>query len=269
MPAEKSTSLIWNGQGPVHIGTYDPVNGRPEMGYLTGLYSVGCGNRTLTATPARETTTLNESCSGQRLTLKEMETAKSLQVSLEMVQFDSRTLAQAFFGEAVVKPDGTVTDEQLAALQPGDYFFLKHPRVASVVVKDSTAVTPVTYVAGTHYVVDDADHGRCRLIAHPAAPPHTEPLKVDYEYDGFINIAAFSKTNVERGIVFSGINGDGQKVRVIIPRISLAMNGDFGWISDEASPLTLGGQALYVPGLQTDPMFGPFMRIDVMPDLPA
>ena len=56
---------------------------------------------------------------------------------------------------------------------------------------------------------------------------------------------------------------------MIIPRISLAMSGDFGWISDEASPLTLGGQALYVPDLQTDPLFGPFMRIDTMPDLPV
>ena len=111
-----STSMIWNGQGPVHIGTFDPVNGRPEMGYLTNLYSVGCGNRTLTATPARETTTINESCSGQRLTLKEMETSKSLTVGLEMVQFDGRTLAQAFYGTAVVKPAGTVTDEVLAAI---------------------------------------------------------------------------------------------------------------------------------------------------------
>ncbi|GAB1382567.1 hypothetical protein MASR1M50_08860 [Burkholderiales bacterium] len=53
---------------------------------------------------------------------------------------------------------------------------------------------------GTHYVVDDADHGRCRLLAHPAAPDplHAEPLKVDYAYAGYINIAAFSKTNVER-----------------------------------------------------------------------
>ena len=89
------------------------------------------------------------------------------------------------------------------------------------------------------------------------------------EYAGFINIAAFSKTNVEKGIIFSGINGDGQKVRVIIPRISLAMSGDFGWISDEASPLTVGGQALYVPELQSDADFGPFMRIDTMPDLPV
>jgi hypothetical protein len=49
-----------------------------------------------------------------------------------------------------------------------------------------------------------------------------EPLKVDYSYEGYINIAAFSRTNVEKGIIFSGINGDGQKIRVIIPRISLA-----------------------------------------------
>ena len=53
MPANVSTPIIWNGQGPVHIGTYDPVNGRAEQGFLTNLYSVGCGNRTLTATPSR------------------------------------------------------------------------------------------------------------------------------------------------------------------------------------------------------------------------
>lgn len=263
----ESTSLIWNGQGPVHIGTYDPVNGRADMGFLTNLYSVGCGNRTLTATPSRETTTINESCSGQRLALKEMETSKSLQVSLEMVQFDGRTLAQAFFSEAVVKAGGTVTGERLAELQPGDYFFLKYPRSASVVIEDATAGAPLVYVEGTHYEVSDADHSRYRLLEHPAA--HVEPLTVDYSYQGYVNIAAFSKTNVEKGIIFSGINGDGQKVRVIMPRLSLAMSGDFGWIADEASALTLGGQALYVPELQTDADFGPFMRIDVMPDLPV
>ena len=263
--AGKSTSMIWNGQGPVHVGTYDPVKGRPEMGFLTNIYSVGCGNRTLTATPARETTTITESCSGQRLTLKEIETSKSLQIALSMVQFDSRTLARAFYGEAVETVGGTVTGEVLAELLPGDYFFLKYPRASSIVVTDSTA-SPITYVQGTHYAVDDAHHGRCRLIAHPAA--HEEPLKVDYAYGASVNIAAFSKANVETGIIFSGVNGDGQKARVIIPRISLAMSGDFGWISDEASELSLSGQALYVPELQADPLFGPFMRIDTMPDLP-
>ena len=262
-----STSVIWNGQGPVMIGTYDPVKGRPEMGFLTNLYSVGCGNRTLTATPSRETTTIPESCSGQRLALKELETSKSLAVSLSMVQFDGRTLAQAFFGAAVVKPAGTVTDEVLTELEPGDYFFLKNPRSSSVVIEDSTSGTPLLYVEGTHYEISDADHSRYRLLEHPAA--HEEPLKVDYAYAGYVNIAAFSKTTVERGIIFSGLNGDGQKVRLIIPRISLAMTSDFGWITDEASELTLGGQALYVPQLQSDADFGPFMKIDLMPDLPA
>ncbi|MCL1960673.1 MAG: hypothetical protein FWG56_02565, partial [Desulfovibrionaceae bacterium] len=214
-----AASIIWNGQGPVHIGSYDPARGRPELGFLVDIYSVGCGNRTLTATPARQTTTLNESCSGQRLTLKEIETSKSLQVSLAMVQFDGRTLAQAFFGGAVVKDGGTVTSEQLAELQPGDYFFLRNPRSSSVIVQDSAAGTPITYVEGVHYEASDADHSRYRLLAHPAT--HVEPLTVDYEYAGYLNIAAFSKTNVEKGIIFSGLNGDGQKVRVIIPRISL------------------------------------------------
>lgn len=261
-----STSMIWNGQGPVMIGTYDPVKGRPEMGFLTNLYSVGCGNRTLTATPSRETTTIPESCSGQRLALKELETSKSLAVSLSMAQFDGRTLAGAFFGAAVEKASGTVTEEQLTELSPGDYFFLKNPRSSSVVIEDSTVGTPLVYVEGTHYEISDADHSRYRLLAHPAA--HVEPLKVDYSYAGYLNIAAFSKTNVERGIVFSGVNGDGQKGRLIIPRISLAMSGDFGWIADEASELTLGGQALYVPELHNDPTYGPFARIDLMPDLP-
>ena len=50
------------------------------------------------------------------------------------------------------------------------------------------------------------------------------------------------------------------------------------WITDKASPLTVGDQAptgwrsscaLYVPELQNDADFGPFMRIDTMPDLPV
>ncbi|MDO4723460.1 MAG: hypothetical protein Q4A97_01700 [Comamonadaceae bacterium] len=256
--------MIWNGQGPVMVGTYDPQRGRPDMGYLVDIYSVGCANRTLTATPSSETTKLVESCSGQRLTLKELDGSKELQISLSMVQFDARTLAQAFYGEAVVKQAGTVTDEQLAELKPGDYFFLKYPRSKSVVIEDSTG-SPKAYIEGTHYKISDAAHSRYQLIAHPDS--HAEPLKVDYSYDGYVNIAAFSKTNLEKGIIFSGLNGDGQKIRVIIPRIRLAMSNDFGWISDEPSELTLGGQALYAAELQSDAEFGPFMRIDVMPDL--
>ena len=53
MQANVSTPIIWNGQGPVHIGTYDPVNVRADMGFLVNLSIVDCVNRTITATPSR------------------------------------------------------------------------------------------------------------------------------------------------------------------------------------------------------------------------
>lgn len=255
--------IIWTGQGPVLIGTYSPTRGTPDMGYLVDLYRVGCGNRTLTTTPGRTTRQINETCSGQRMTLDEFEQSKSLSVTLSMVQFSGRTLAAAFFGEAVGKEAGTVTDEQLPELAPGDYFVTRHPHISSLVVSDATTPTPQVYVAGTHYVVEDAAHGRCRLIAHPAT--HVEPLSMDYAHGAYTNIAAFSATNVERGIIFNGRNHKGQHGRVIIPRINLGLGSDFGWITDEEAALELTGNALYVAELEGDADFGPFMRIDALP----
>lgn len=256
------TPIIWDGQGPVLIGRYDPINGTPDMGYLVDLYRIGCGTSSLTTSLSVEKEQIKESCSGQRLTLKERTTGKSLSVSLSMVQFSGRTLAAAFFGDAVLKAAGTVTDEVLPELSPGDYFTLRHPKVSSVVIEDSTAVTPLVYVADTHYVIEDADHARCRLIAHPAA--HEEPLKVDYAYGEYTNVAAFSAPNVERGIIFNGVNDDGQKARIVIPRVSLAMGGDFAWIGDSEASLELSGEALYVSEMEGDAEYGGFMRISLL-----
>jgi hypothetical protein len=260
------TPIIWDGQGPVMIGRYDPINGTPDMGYLVDLYRVGCGTSSLTTSLAVEKTALKESCSGQRLTLKERTTGKSLTVGLNMIQFNGRTLAAAFFGDALARAAGTVTDEVLPELAPGDYFTLRHPNVDDVVIEDSTTGTALTYVLGTHYAIEDAAHARCRLIAHPAT--HVEPLKVDYSYGAYTNIAAFSKANVERGIIFNGVNDDGQKGRVVIPRISLAMGGDFSWIGDAEASLQLTGEALFVSEMESDEDYGGFMRISLMSPAP-
>ncbi len=256
------TPIIWDGQGPVLIGRYDPINGTPDMGYMVDLYRIGCGTSQLTTSLAVEKDVLRESCSGHRLTLKERTKSKSLSVSLSMVQFSGRTLAAAFFGDAVLIAGGTVTDEVLPELAPGDYFTLRHPKVSSVVIEDSTAGTALVYVEDTHYVIEDADHARCRLIAHPAS--HVEPLRVDYAYGEYTNVAAFSKTDVERGIVFNGVNDDGQKARIVIPRVGLAMSGDFSWISDDAASLQLSGQAGYVSELDGDEEYGGLMRISLL-----
>ena len=96
---QPSQSMIWDGQGPVMIGRYDPINGRPDTGYLVDLYRIGCGTSSLTTSLSVERASIKESCSGQRLTLKNYITGKTLEVGLNMVQFSGRTLAGAFFGE--------------------------------------------------------------------------------------------------------------------------------------------------------------------------
>lgn len=262
MTMTKNTAMIWAGQGPVLIGEYDPVNGTPDMGFLVNLYRVGCGTSQLNTNISRETKEIKESCSGQRLTLAQLETGKTMAVSLAMVQFSGRTLAGALYGEAVEVAGGTVTGEVLPQLGAGgDYFTLRHPKASSIVIKDSTTPTPIAYVEDTHHRIEDADHARLMLLAHPAS--HVEPVMVDYSYGGYVNVAAFSKTNVERGIIFNGVNQDGQKGRLIIPRISLALEGDFSWVTSEEATLTLSGNALFVPDLAADSEYGGFARLSL------
>ena len=67
---QPSQSIIWDGQGPVMIGRYDPVLGRPDTGYLVDLYRIGCGTSSLTTSLSVDRSSIKESCSGQRLTLK-------------------------------------------------------------------------------------------------------------------------------------------------------------------------------------------------------
>lgn len=258
---DKNTPMILNGQGPVMIGTHDPVNGKADSGFLTNVYRVGCGNSALTTNLSRSTKELKESCSGQRLTLAELDTGKTMTVSLSMYQFSGRTLAAALFGEAIDVAGGTVTSEILPALEPGDYFNLRHPMTSNLIVSDSTTGTPIVYVEGEHYAVEDADHARCKLIAHPAA--HVEPVMADYSYGEYVNIAAFRKAGVERGIIFNGINQSGVRVRVIIPRISLALDGDFGWLSEEEATLTLSGNVLYLAELDSDDDYSGFARVSL------
>lgn len=257
--------MVWSGSGPIWLGDYDPENGTADMAYLVNLRRIGCGNRALTMTPSSEFTAIKESCSGQDLDLDELPAGKSMAVGLTMEQFSGLELAMAYFGEAIVQAAGTVTGERLPELAAGDHFFLRHPHATSVVIQDSTAGTPIVYVEGTHYVAESAEHGAYRLIAHPAA--HVEPVEVDYAHAESVNIATMTVPTVEKGLVFLGQNHKKNKVRIIIPRVTWRMNGDFGWITGGGTAAQLGftGGAKYVPELEIDPTFGPYCKIDGLP----
>lgn len=255
--------MIWDGQGPVYFGKYDPINGTPEMGYLTNLLPIGCGTSSFVTSPKIEYDTLKETCSGQRLDLSRRIKGKSLDVKLTMLQFDAQAFARAFFSELLTVDPGSQTGEKLPAnLSAGEYFFLKNTKASAVVLTDSNG-TPVTLVAGTHYKLIDADQGIYQVLDFSTL---TTPINVAYSNDTHVNVAAMTSTKVSTGVLFTGKNQDGDKGRVIIPQADLNLDGDFGWISDTATPLTMSGPAVYsqeldVPGS----LFGPYMQVKWMP----
>ncbi|MFA7269835.1 MAG: hypothetical protein WC073_10865 [Sterolibacterium sp.] len=251
--------MIFSGQGPIFLGDFDAVNGNTAQGYLVNMKKIGCGNRTLKTSFSQDTQKVKESCSGQRLTQAILEKGKEASVTLEMHDFDRAMLAMSMYGTSALTPASTVTAEAFPSVAAGDVVHTKHPKITSVVIKDSNA-TPATLVEGTNYTVDSADHGRINIISVTGL---TLPLKADYAYAAYGNIAAFNATSVVKGLIMDVLNtADGSKARVTIPKIKFSPTKDFNWLGDDEAVLSLEGEMLYVGELAADGDYGPFMRID-------
>ena len=170
-------------------------------------------------------------------------------------------MATAFYGEATAVAAGTVTDEPISPTTAvGDYIFLRHPNVKSVVLTDSA---DVPLVEDTHYVVEDAAVGQLRVIALPGGAATI--ATADYEFEPHAHFSIFKTGLVEMGLIFCGVNGKGQRARVTIPRINFSMGGDFSWIGDANAELQLEGQGLFASELQFHPQFNPgFGRVELI-----
>jgi hypothetical protein len=233
------------------------------MAYMTGVEAFPCGNRTLSTALTKETSTIKESCSGQRLDLEEIGGAAEMTFTLELQHIAPRLLAHYLYGVAVDKAAGTVTAEKLPPVVDGDSVFLRHPNTSSIVIEDSTPTTPIVLVEGTHYEIKSPEHGHIKILALPTSPAAVLPLSVDYAHATYVNIAAFTQQNaVRKGIVFNGINHNGRKARLIMPNCSMTPGGDYNWLSDEPITMQFTGRVLYASELGNDPEYGNFARVD-------
>ena len=144
--------MMWDGQGPVFLGKYDKAAGRPDMGNLVNVYQVGCGTSALTTSPKIETENINETCTGARAVLASRISSRELSVGLTAIQFDTRTLATAFYGTATAVAAGTVTDDTAQAL------ILARLLIDGDGTVDLTAfATALTVTALPVYAVDPVD----------------------------------------------------------------------------------------------------------------
>lgn len=248
--------MIYAGQGPIYIGDFNATTLNIE-----NEVAVGCGNRSLKLAMSRETVEMKESCSGQRLTLAEYETSKSANATLEIEQFDKDMLAMALYGAATAVTGSTVTAEAMPTMVANGVYHTKHPKVSSVVVKDS-AGTPATLVADTHYKVDNADYGRIIILDLAS---FTQPFKVDYTYAAYSKIKPFSIAAPVKALRFDGFSTvDNQKVRVILPKIQFSPASEFNFLGTEAAVLSLEGKLLYPSIDLNDPVLGNFGSIDLL-----
>lgn len=201
-----------------------------------------------------------ESQSGQRSLDHRMVKTKSASISLAIEEFTQENLALALYGTHVATASGTVTDEPIGGATPviGDRYFLAHPKVSSLVVKDS-AGTPSTLVLGTNYTAD-TDFGAIQFLSVTGL---TAPFKASYAFGDVSEIGIFTQPLPERFLRLEGLNTaqGNAKVLVELYRVAFDPLKELALISNDYNKFELEGSLLADPSKPYDAVLGQFGKI--------
>lgn len=201
-----------------------------------------------------------ESQSGQRSLDHRMVKSKSATINLAIEEFTKENLALALYGTHVATTGGTVTDEPVGGATPvvGDRYFLAHPKVSTLVVKDS-AGTPATLTLGTHYTAD-TDFGALQFLDTTGL---TAPFKASYAFGDVSEIGIFTQPLPERYLRLEGLNTaqGNAKVLVELYRVAFDPLKELALISNEYNKFDLEGSLLADSTKPYDAVLGQFGRI--------
>jgi hypothetical protein len=246
-------SLYASFQGRVYLGKRDP-NGLP--------IEVRSPGNVADLKLALKTEVLEhfESQTGQRSLDHRMVKTKSASISLAIEEFTKENLALALYGTHVATASGTVTDEPIGGAVPvvGDRYFLAHPKVSSLVVKD-TAGTPATLTLGTHYTAD-TDFGAIQFLDTTGL---TAPFKASYAFGDVSEIGIFTQPLPERFLRLEGLNTaqGNAKVLVELYRVAFDPLKELALISNDYNKFELEGSLLADSSKPYDAVLGQFGRI--------
>ncbi len=244
-------------QGRVYLGKRDP-NGLP-----TEVRSPG-NVADLKLSLKTEVLEHYESQSGQRSLDHRMVKTKSATINLAIEEFTKENLALALYGTHVTTAGGTVTDEPVGGEAPaslptiGDRYFLAHPKVSTLVLKDS-ATTPATLVLGTHYTAD-VDFGALQFLD---ATGFTPPFKASYAFGDVSEIGIFTQPLPERYLRLEGLNTaqGNAKVLVELYRVAFDPLKELALISNEYNKFELEGALLADSTKPYDAVLGQYGRL--------
>jgi hypothetical protein len=201
-----------------------------------------------------------ESQSGQRSLDHRMIKSKSATINLSIEEFTKENLALALYGTHVATASGTVTDELIGGAVPvvGDRYFLAHPKVSTLILKDSTG-TPATLTLGTHYTAD-TDFGAIQFLDTTGL---TAPYKASYAFGDVSEIGIFTQPLPERYLRLEGLNTaqGNAKVLVELYRVAFDPLKELALISTEYNKFDLEGSLLADSTKPYDAVLGTFGRI--------
>jgi hypothetical protein len=201
-----------------------------------------------------------ESQSGQRSLDHRMIKSKSATINLSIEEFTKENLALALYGTHVATASGTVTDEPIGGATPvvGDRYFLAHPKVSTLILKDSTG-TPATLTLGTHYTAD-TDFGAIQFLDTTGL---TAPYKASYAFGDVSEIGIFTQPLPERYLRLEGLNTaqGNAKVLVELYRVAFDPLKELALISTEYNKFDLEGSLLADSTKPYDAVLGQFGRI--------
>ncbi|MDP2431461.1 MAG: hypothetical protein Q8O33_05470 [Pseudomonadota bacterium] len=240
-------------QGRVYLGKRDP-NGLPvEVRSPGNVADLKLALKT-------EVLEHYESQSGQRSLDHRMIKSKSATITLAIEEFTKENLALALYGTHVTTTGGTVTDEPVGGTVPvvGDRYFLAHPKVSSLVVKDSAA-TPATLALGTHYTAD-VDFGALQFLD---ASGFTPPLKASYAFGDVSEIGIFTQPLPERYLRLEGFNTAQGNARVLVELYRVAFDPlkELALISNDYNKFELEGSLLADSTKPYDAVLGQYGKI--------
>jgi hypothetical protein len=201
-----------------------------------------------------------ESQSGQRSLDHRMIKSKSATITLAIEEFTKENLALALYGTHVTTAGGSVTDEPVGGAAPviGDRYFLAHPKVSTLVVKDSAA-TPATLVLGAQYTAD-TDFGALQFLDTTGLTP---PFKASYAFGDVSEIGIFTQPLPERFLRLEGFNTAQGNTRVLVELYRVAFDPlkELALISNEYNKFELEGSLLADSTKPYDAVLGQFGKI--------
>jgi hypothetical protein len=150
----------------------------------------------------------------------------------------------------------------------GERYFLAHPKVASLVIQDSSA-TPATLVEGLDYTAD-VDFGAIQFLrlddGGTPAVPYAAPLKASYAFGVTTGIGIFTQPLPERYLRLEGINTADGNARVLVELYRVAFDPlkEMSLISNEYNKFEMEGSLLADASKPIDATLGQFGRIQLI-----